>query len=213
MKAFKLMGLCIASGLFASNSFAGVILTNDITTFQNSGTVNVVSDFEEFSSSGFSFPSDPFLQGGISYSNTDNLIINNSTPYTSNGTNMLVNNFWNPVEGTFYEDFNLFGFDAGWSNTDDNGTIISVVTNIDTYVFNVNFDIASSADFYGFIADENEFFTSFNISSNVDVALNAIDNVTVGSLEATSIPEPSSIALLGLGLAGFGLSRRKKLFN
>lgn len=210
MKIFNLSVLCISSALFASNSFAAVILTNDIAGFQNFGNTNVVSDFEEFNQSGFSAPSDPFLQGGISYSNADNLIINDNTPYTTNGTNMFVNNYWNPVEGTFYENFSLFGFDAGWSNQDDNGTTITIGTNLDTYSFNVDFEIASSANFYGFVADDNEYFTSFNITSTNDRALNAIDNVTVGAVGPTSIPEPASLAILGLGLAGIGFSRKKK---
>lgn len=210
MKNIKLATLFTAIALFGSNAFATVIMTNNETTFQNSGTANVVSDFEEFASSGFSFPSDPFLQGGISYSNTDNLIINSGTGYTSNGTNMLVNDYWNPIEGTFYENYSLFGFDAGWSNADDQGTTITIDTNLSTYVFNVDFNIASSADFYGFIASDNEFFTGFNISANYRTALNAIDNVTVGTVGTTSVPEPASLALLSLGLAGIGFSRKKK---
>lgn len=199
-----------AASIITSQSMAAVILTNNFTTFQNSGTTSLVSTFEEFSPSGFSFPSDPYIQGGISYNNADNLIINGGTPYTTNGTNMLVNNYWNPVQGTFTQNFNLFGFDAGWSSSDDNGTTITIGTTLSTYIFNVNFDIASSADFYGFVADTNEFFTSFTISSNNQYALNAIDNVFTGSASnSTNVSEPASISLLGLAIAALGWSRRK----
>ena len=205
MKIINLSAICASLALFVSSSHATVMLTNDAAAFQNSGNASVVSDFEEFGA-GFSYPSDPLKQGGVSYSNTDNLIIGKGTQYTTNGSNMFVNNYWNPVKGTFYEQFSLFGFDAGWSNSDDKGTTITIGTNLDSYVFNVDFDKASSANFYGFIADDNEYFTSFNITSNVQNALNAIDNVAVG----TKVPEPASIALLGLGLAGIAFSRRRK---
>lgn len=198
---------CLAA-LFASNSFASVILTQDHSAFQSAGISNVVSDFEEFNQSGFGYPSDPMLQGGISYNNTDNLIINDATSYTTNGTNMLVNNWWNPVEGSFYEEFSLFGFDAGWSSQDDNGTTITIDTNLSSYVFDVDFDIASSAQFYGFIADEGEYFTSFNISSNNNHALNAIDNVAVGS--SASVSEPAIFSLFASVFAGLALLRRRK---
>lgn len=212
MRFLILLVLCIISVVFVSSSYATVILTNDINIFENSGTTNVVSDFEEFSKTGFDFPNDPFLQGGISYNNTDNLIINNATGYITNGTNMLVNNLWNPVESTFYEEYSLFGFFAGWSSSDDNGTVMTIGTNLDTYIFNVDFDIASSADFYGFIADENEYFTSFNIYSNNFYALNAIDNVTVGTTSSAPVPEPSTMLMFGSGIIGLaGISRRKKI--
>ncbi len=213
MRKLILAACFITLTLFASSSFATVILTSDLTLFQNSGITTVVSDFEEFNSSGFDFPSDPFLQGGISYSSQDNLIINEGTQYTTNGTNMLVNNYWNPVEGTFYENFSLFGFDAGWSYVDDGGTTITIVTNLDTYSFYIDLDVASSSDFYGFIASDNEFFTSFLISSSTSSALVAIDNVTVGTLGVAPapVPEPATALLFGIGMAGLvGVRIRKK---
>jgi len=39
----------------------------------------------------------------------------------------------------------------------------------------------------------------------------AFDNMTIGSLEQVRIPEPGTLALLGIALAGIGLSRRRKV--
>jgi len=211
MKIYKKLFLALITVLFSSSSFATLVMFNDRTTFNAQGTVAHTETFSNFSNTGFSQPSDPYSVGGVTYSSADNLILGGSgTGYTTNGTQMITNNYWNPLVGTLDSGYNMFGFDGGWSNQNDIGTVITIGTNLSSYIFNVDFSIASSTDFYGFVTGtSNEHVLSFNLSSNYEYALNSIDNVSVGTISSSSVPEPSVLTLMGLGILGFVAARRK----
>ncbi len=201
--------IMLASSLVSAN----VILETNRTSFENLGSIEFNYGFENFNSSTFSYPSTPYTSNGVTYTSAQNLILGaTGTPYTTNGTNMMTNNYWNPITGTIDSTVHsLFGFDAGWSSQDDNGTVMTITTNLSSYLFNVDLNSASQAGFYGFVADAGEYFTSFNINTNTFNALASIDNVTLGQNgnAPAQVPEPTAIALMGLGLLGFGFSRRK----
>jgi len=60
---------------------------------------------------------------------------------------------------------------------------------------------------------DNSGFNELRIGMFAGTALNNplyIDNIRIGNKVSSSIPEPTSLALLGLGLASFGFSRKKK---
>lgn len=73
--------------------------------------------------------------------------------------------------------------------------------------FDLNIDTASSSvndgEYWGFSRSTAE-ISSFVLSGGYIVAANLHTDV------AATVPEPASIALLGLGLAGIGFSRRKE---
>lgn len=102
---------------------------------------------------------------------------------------------------------------AHWSNT--NGGPTSVVTNYADYDYTISGTIALSAAQWKQFAADNVLNVHWQNTSMVDsyMAQGGPDYVSFtveGRNAAADVPEPTSLALFGLGLAGFGLARRRK---
>ena len=138
---------------FSSMATATLMMTNDRTAFEALGTFTYNYGFDDFGSE-YSSPGDPWTSHGVTYTSVQNLIIGPDTNYTTNGTPMMTNNFWNPVTGDIDSSaqYDLFGFDAGFMYKDDNRTNITITTNLDIYPFVVDLDSAAQTNFYGFVA-------------------------------------------------------------
>lgn len=98
-------------------------------------------------------------------------------------------------------DFGLTAFGADWQGVSDQRVTSFNVGGTILDIPNVN------GGFFGFVAD-TAFVSEFLFLSSGQADGFGMDNVVYS--RAQSVPEPTSLALLGLGLAGFGLARKKK---
>jgi hypothetical protein len=100
----------------------------------------------------------------------------------------------------------MFGFNIG---TYGSSTItIDIQTNVTTYVYS-GLSIANSQagmlQFLGYQTSPSEYFTGFNIiADNGSGNLPGITDVSLGHSGTSSVPEPTTILLFGVGLAGLG---------
>jgi hypothetical protein len=213
------MLLCFAVLLISSIAEANVTMTSSRTSFEALGTIGYKYGFDDYSTdptflSGYVTPGDPWTSHGVTYTSSQNLIGWTNYGYYTNGTPMMMNNYWNPVTGNIDPSgqYSLFGFDAGYGSGDDNGTVITISTNIQNYSFDVDLNRADSSLFYGFVSDSGEYFTGFNITTNYHNALASIDNVTLGNNNGQqSVPEPAAIFLFCSSLVGLAGYRKRFL--
>jgi hypothetical protein len=213
--------LLIASALATASlaTEASVTTYSSRTSFESLGSISYNYGFDDLDTSfaatggtGLKFMADPWTTHGVTYNTGSNLVVGPSLGLGLT-SNVFTSNSSNPgglVSGMIGGSYNLFGFDLG-TLLGASLANISLSTNLGTYSFlNQASPVSPASSFFGFSAGAGEHFTSFSISDVTAGAVPALDNVTLGSVAVSAIPEPETIALLLPGLLLLGLASRRR---
>lgn len=175
-----------AAGSLSLESFEGEVATNTRTL----GSLSL-ADFNMTMSSGDTmgiFTGDFF--GGHATDGDNYAGFSDGHAFVDYAFNSSINSF-----GINFTDFGDFGIGSVTFSNDIGDVFTAAISGVPN----------ANEQFFGITTDFN--FTDVRLSQNIAGEFYAVDEIYYGT---TSVPEPSLLVLVGLGLAGIGFSRKMK---
>ena len=154
---------------------------------------------------GFTHPGSPFVVGDITFVAGGTNVIGGIDGYGMDRALLTDDNVLG-TESLIANTYDLLGFNAGnfFSAAD---ALFTITTNLSTYDFTYNvlsYASGGTLTFFGFQATGGEYIESFAWSGS---GATGLTDIQIGT---TSVPEPSTLAIFGIGLLGMATSRRRK---
>ncbi len=215
MKKYLLVTLLVCFG----TSVNAATIYSDRTSYEND-LFNSITD--DYSNSGYNFVNSntgmSAVLGETSYTSTSFVDLNivSSEQYCSGCNGSFELDFTTTSLGSASGIFGV-GLDLFEVKTNDNYAFVTFGNSAtQNYLLPTQVYDSTSSTFWGITSSDEISSIHFGLINggaftNADSNSQRIfvDNLTIGN-QATTVPEPTSIALLGLGLAGLGFSRKKK---